>query len=269
MNSVNAQNPSSSTAPNQPQKADKMVQTENDNVSNCVFIDLPKSYSSHKRCIVCFKYNSYQKLYVIPSEARVQALIEKNIFIPDQCRTCGLHLNGNRFKKEILDLIVPYKREVKMTKQSIEELVKCLIEASKKNSLFDEFSNTSSLDDETCKSTTGFSKNDFEIILSHLTDLNDSSVRTKSQALSIYLFWLKTGLNQESIKAYFKLNNRVDVSRYCEQIRKCLLESFVPEYLGCKNLNRAEWLEQNSLIVKELFSLKDDQFAVVADGNYS
>ena len=70
------------------------------------------------------------------------------------------------------------------------------------------------LDDETCKSTTGFSKSDFNIINNHLTEMKDSSLRTKSQALAIYLFWLKTGLNQEAIRANFNINNRVDVSRY-------------------------------------------------------
>ena len=107
------------------------IETSNINSSNdSIILDLPKSYSSHKRCIICFKNNLYVKLYVVPSEARVQTMISKSIFIPDQCRTCHTHLQGNRFKKEALDLIVPFKNEVKMDSKSVKDLISSLIEAA-------------------------------------------------------------------------------------------------------------------------------------------
>ncbi|CAF0839776.1 unnamed protein product [Brachionus calyciflorus] len=98
--------------------------------------------------------------------------------------------------------------------------------------------------------------------------MKDSNVRTKSQALAIYLFWLKTGLNQEAIKAHFKIENRTDVSRYCEQVRAALTEYFVPNYLGCESLRRDQWVIQNSTIATELYSLSNDQLVVIADGTY-
>ncbi|CAF1003785.1 unnamed protein product [Brachionus calyciflorus] len=236
--------------------------------NDSIILDLPKSYSSHKRCIVCFKSNLYIKLHVVPSEARVQIMVLKGIFIPDNCRICFIHLQGFRFNKEALDSIVSFKNEIKMESKSVKDLICSLIDASKKKSLFDEFADFNSLDDETCKETTGFFKKEFEIINHYLADMKDSNVRTKSQALAIYLFWLKTGLNQEAIKAHFKIENRTDVSRYCEQVRAALSEFFVPNYLGCNSLRRDQWVTQNSIIATELYSLSNDQFVVIADGTY-
>ncbi|RNA36562.1 Pogo transposable element with [Brachionus plicatilis] len=45
-------------------KIDKLVQTNCNTVSEFILVDLPKSYSSHKRCIVCFKSNSFKKLHL-------------------------------------------------------------------------------------------------------------------------------------------------------------------------------------------------------------
>ncbi|CAF0715286.1 unnamed protein product, partial [Brachionus calyciflorus] len=94
------------------------IENQNFNVrssNDSIILDLPKSYSSHKCCSICYKNNLYAKLHVIPSEAGVQTMISKSIFIPDQCRTCHTHLQGNRFIKEAFDLIVSFKNEKKWT----------------------------------------------------------------------------------------------------------------------------------------------------------
>lgn len=84
--------------------------------------------------------------------------------------------------------------------------------------------------------------------------MRDSHVRTKSQALAIYLFLLKTGMTQEAIKAHFKLDERVEVSRYCEQIRSSLLANFVPLYLGPGVLDRNEWIKLNTPIAQLFYN---------------
>ncbi|RMZ97885.1 hypothetical protein BpHYR1_025992 [Brachionus plicatilis] len=97
-----------------------------------------------------------------------------------------------------------------------------------------------------------------------IPDENTSSqVRTKSEALAIYLFWLETGMTQRIIKAHFRLNERVDVSRYCEQVRMSLLAKFVPDFLGPDVIERSEWVKQNTEIAKELYGLKDDNLQTV------
>ncbi|RMZ94921.1 hypothetical protein BpHYR1_041239, partial [Brachionus plicatilis] len=97
-------------------------------------------------------------------------------------------------------------------------------------------------------------------LIVYLDEMKDSQVRTKSEALAIYLFCLKTGMTQRVIKAHFRLNERVDVSRYCEQVRMPLLAKFVPDFLvSCPDvIERSEWVKQNTEIAKELYGLKDD-----------
>ena len=65
-----------------------------------------------------------------------------------------------------------------------------------------------------------------------------SKYRTKSQALAIYLFWLKTGMTQETIAAYFggDLEQR-DISHLNEQVRTHL-DEFVNKNYGSKHLTR-------------------------------
>ncbi|RNA22087.1 Vacuolar sorting-associated 13C [Brachionus plicatilis] len=225
--------------------------------SQFIYINLPKSFSSHKNCVIC--RNNCTKLHLIQSEARIQALLSKNIFIPRGSRTCQSHLNeAGLFKNDHLDLIKISKYESKINRVSANDLIQTLIEASKKKSLFYEFSDPSKIDNDTCKNTTGFNKEEFNIICSYLDEMKDSQVRTKSQALAIYLFWLKTGMTQRVIKAHFRLNERVDVSRYCEQVRMSLLAKFVPDFLGPDVMERSEWVKQNTEIAKELYGLKDD-----------
>lgn len=75
--------------------AEKLQSQEND----FIFVDLPKSYSSHKNCVICRK--NCGKLHIIQSEARTQVLLSRNIFIPVGCRTCRVHLNeSGLFKME-------------------------------------------------------------------------------------------------------------------------------------------------------------------------
>ena len=50
--------------------------------------------------------------------------------------------------------------------------------------------------------------------------MRNTNERSLSQALAIYLYWLKTGLDQDSIADHFGTITRRQVSAYCEQIRQ-------------------------------------------------
>ncbi|CAF1101911.1 unnamed protein product [Brachionus calyciflorus] len=80
--------------------------------------------------------------------------------------------------------------------------------------------------------------------------MRDSINRTKSQALAVYLFWLKTGLDQQTIASYFNLENRISISHMCQQVRATLTEDFVPYNLGPSVMGGDEWVKQNSEIAK-------------------
>ena len=96
--------------------------------------------------------------------------------------------------------------------------------------------------------------------------MRNTDVRSISQALAIYLFWLRTGLDQQTIGSIFNVD-QVEVSRFCQQIRDGLAD-FVKSHLGANIKTREDWLKHNTYIVKKLFDLKENQMAIVADGTY-
>ena len=84
----------------------------------------------------------------------------------------------------------------------------------------------------------------------------------------MYLFWLKTGLDYQTIACHFEINDGLDVLRYLKQVRNGLLEFFVEENLGIGHLTREEWISNNSNIATELFCEEKNQLILVADGTY-
>lgn len=48
--------------------------------------------------------------------------------------------------------------------------------------------------------------------------MRDTEQRSISQALAIYLFWLRTGLDQFNIAAIFNIRSQQVVSNYLDQV---------------------------------------------------
>ena len=124
------------------------------------------------------------------------------------------------------------------------------------------------LDDEFSFRFTGFSLDELSFILQELKSLKNSPGRSKCQALTVYLFWLKTSLDQNSIAYIFGSIDRNKVKNYCKQVREALTLDFVHHFLGANSKSREEWLDQNSEMSKLLFDMSEDQLGVIADGTY-
>ena len=84
--------------------------------------------------------------------------------------------------------------------------------------------------------------------------------RTKSQALAVYLFWLKTSCYQDIKATYFGayLSQR-DISRYCDQVRVALNESFFKENIGPLSKSCEELLNDISLFAKAFYQKENDE----------
>ncbi|CAF1079292.1 unnamed protein product, partial [Brachionus calyciflorus] len=218
-----------------------------------VFVDIPRTTASH-RCFVC-KMNPEKftnvKLRVIRIEAIAETFIIKNILIPANSRCCSSHLDENQLlNDEALNQLLTVKNDSKVNK-----------------GLLSKFANPNLITEEICMKNSGFEKKDFLIIHDSLKSMRNSNLRTKSQALIVYLFWLKTGLDQTTIGAHFDLC-QLEVSRICQQVRESLFKDFVPLNLGPKVKPRIEWLTHNSYISRELFCQTEEQLILVCDGTY-
>ena len=98
--------------------------------------------------------------------------------------------------------------------------------------------------------------------------MQNSEERTRSQALAVFLFWLKTGNRQEMIATHFSTISKQDESCYCEQVREALATYFVPEHLGAHAKTRDQWLQHRTLISNELFDAHDGKLLLAAEGTF-
>lgn len=174
-------------------KENKQKMTSN----NEVFVDICRPALSHHVCLICKKDESYQKLKLISQYAIIVAFCDTRILIPFGARACSSHFDSMfNLKNEALNNMKVYKTNSKLNAQQIEDLLSGLRSYAMTNSVFKKFSDLNSISDEMCVRNTNFNRSQFIEILDSITTMRNSIVRTKSQALAIYLFWLKTGLDQ-------------------------------------------------------------------------
>ena len=116
------------------------------------------------------------------------------------------------FNSEALEVIEPYNNSIKMNSKSVKVLFEKLRQEILHKSWFYSFEDLDRLADFDCLKITGFTRDEFLYISNFLKELNNSPIRTKNQCLAIYLFWLKTGLDQETIEAFCHMCCRWDHS---------------------------------------------------------
>jgi hypothetical protein len=98
--------------------------------------------------------------------------------------------------------------------------------------LFEKYAKLTTISERECLQNTGLTKDQFSTLLNDLKSLKNSPQRTKTQALTTYLFWLKTGLSYRSIATLLSIDDFQNVGNYCTQVRVSLLKDFVQKNLG-------------------------------------
>lgn len=247
-------------------KSDEKTLVEKNCLNNEIYVDIARSVTSHGYCLICKKSNNYQKLKQISKEAIIEAFCQTRILIPFGSRACPTHFDSLfKLKLEDLNEIKIYRTNTKLNSQQIEDLLLGFRSYAKISSLFKRFSNLNTITDDMCIRNTNLNKKQFVEMASYIS--TNSPIRSKTQALVIYLFWLKTGLDQRMVATHFELDSQFDISRILSQVRSGLSD-FVKDNLGAAHLTRDQWLENNSKIAQELFCLRKSQFILMADGTY-
>lgn len=244
-----------------------------------VRVKIPKAQSSHRRCVVCsmpFRIeNLKQQSTIICEEAIVDCFVETGILIKRKCRCCASHLieNSKKLSEDALNLIQACTFETTLSEDDVTFLLVQLRERAKNNSIFEQFKHPFATPELLVRRTCGVSKSDFNELLEFLSSMNNTKERTKSQALAIYLFWLKTGVTQDIISAYFdlKLTQR-EISHYCEQVRVSFSD-FVKKNLGAACRTRDEWVCHNSSFCEVFYQSSvpkesAPRLFLIADGTY-
>ena len=236
-----------------------------------ITLNFDRTKSTHKKCFVCNKEAGLVRFSEINDEGIIEVYIKTGILIAPGSRCCRNHLSENKhlLNDELQNLAI-YKDEIELDHKKIEDLFKSFRSRDKKTSLFEKFGDYASMEDEDIKNTTGLSKVDFSFVLNQLKSMKNSPERKKEQALAVYLFWLKTAIEQNVIAIYFGIidEHKCKISNYCNQSRTSLIKDFVPIYLGAKHLKREDWLLNNNKTVETLFKLSKLQFVFICDGTY-
>ncbi|XP_060073207.1 uncharacterized protein LOC132553020 [Ylistrum balloti] len=115
---------------------------------------------------------------------------------------------------------------------------------------------------------TGFTKQQFDEIVTHLTSLNNSAVRSIRTCLAVFLFKLRSGLSNKLIGVLFHLTYS-QIQRIVNSTRNALVEDFVPDNLGFQHISHGDFVQNHTTnIAKSLFQPGENEAIVVADGTY-
>ena len=77
----------------------------------------------------------------------------------------------------------------------------------------------------------------FNQLIATLPSIRSSSIRSIQVAVAVFLAKLLLGLSNRILATLFRLDNGV-VSHVISQVRKALINDFVPYYLGLQHINR-------------------------------
>ena len=223
-------------------------------------LSVESALSTHTACFIC--RDKTRPLREVKKKDIIHAYTNHKIFIKHHARCCDAHYDDNGFiRKEEFD-VIPTKK--KIYDQHLIKLFDVLRPTS--DNIFEQFQKPELIEENLCKKFTGLTKIQFLQLSEFIISLNQNTKRTKYQLIALYLYWLKTGMNQNDLALIFGKNeSQRCMSRYLNQIRFAIHKDFVPLFLGAEK-KRDFYLRYNSIMTQSLFDLEDDVLVLIADG---
>ena len=185
------------TSENNLQNQETIDSFNQENVNNDkTILKIKRGFASHSFCFICKRKTGSKPMTVLPIEAIIDVYIKREILIPLGARSCSDHLSENNYVKDdqienipIADISIGLSSEkIKIIFQTFKS------RDEKTSSIFNKFTDFTTVTEEICMKITGFTKDELFFISNELKSLINSENRTKLQAIAIYFFWLKTGL---------------------------------------------------------------------------
>ena len=231
--------------------------------TNLIEIEKPSSTYSQKYCIVC---RSTDNRNVITDEARLDAFIRFNLFIPKNSRGCKEHFLNNRLYTNCYETISIISNTSLLTPEELMWFLNKTTNSLQKNNLLLSFNNRS-ITSDSCKSVTGLTESQFFDLVPKLKSIRDSQNRTKIEAIVIFLSRLKTNLSLESLATFFSLHRSKLMGNICNEVETAFLKDMTPYYVGCRNLTREILLSRQSKLAKIL--IPHSELILICDGTYA
>ncbi|CAM4847138.1 unnamed protein product [Rotaria magnacalcarata] len=244
--------------------------------SNANIDTQPKSISipifrcskSHHSCVFCDEKDPCSTK-VLSRIQRTMIFLKCGIIAAPGSRCCTSHLCEDGLTIKSFDHIRISKPD-RWQIDSIEfqifvEDIRVILFKQKK---FD-FDDPSCFSDEGYQTIVGLCKEQFNRLVNTVSSMRNSPVRSVRVAVAVFLAKLRLGLSNRVLAVLFNLENKRVVSRINNQVRKALMEDFVPYHLGLKHITRETAIEQHqTAIATILHTNKPNQLCVIADSTY-
>lgn len=151
---------------------------------------------TEKKCCLC---GNTKGRSAIPHSARMQAWGSKRLRIPKNNRCCSLHLKNGQLTNEALELLQPSHDCAVMDEKEARTWTHILTGLAYKNAPLVDFRADSELTDDDYLTLTGFLRENFDTIMSYCGSLNNSSARSKRNAVAMLLLQLRLNLSQKTL----------------------------------------------------------------------
>lgn len=230
----------------------------------CVELPFPRLASTEKLCCIC---GSDDNRCRISFEARSQVFKKRKIFIPDGNRCCQKHLfNKDRFLYEDIENLRVHSHSITITVDELTNLLgKLAIDAD--SSILDKIGDFSCSEHQ-MNVFTGLSWDNIIKLRDMMTSMRNSQTRNVTQALTVFLFKLRTGSSNAVTASVLGLDHEQIVSEYCNSVIQSFEKDVLPTRFGIHAITRETIAENSSNMVKNLFQLSDDKLMLICDGTY-
>lgn len=227
------------------------------------------SQTASRSCVICNAVNDVHRLSIT---CRVNAYLIKNIYIPENVRSCAHHLDERGcFPKLVLDTLRSVNRPYFIRGQQLQ----CFLEQIR--NVFntqDRFNDENNFTDEEFKSISPIDKVQFRNLHTYCDRVpvkRDFRYVSKKYLLT-FLCKLRQGLSDDFLKVIFIYNSREVVSSIINLVRKSLLLRFVPQNIGFQAITRQTYIERHvTEFANELYNPEPltPQAIAVVDATYS
>lgn len=230
------------------------------------FIELPfpRVVSTHAYCFLC-KQRAVG-LVRVPFHARMQIFKQKELYVPKENRCCPEHLIKDRLYTSDLVLLKKCSNTSLIESDEVKRFIFALAQNTDK-SLFDAVGDLS-LPERQLKAFTGLGWESIEKLSRMLTSMRNTSIRTVTQALVVFLFKMRTGNSNHIIASTMGLPNDQDISNMCASVINSFETDILPIKFGV-DANSRDFLitEHTSGVAQHLHNI-GDRLALICDGTY-
>ncbi|XP_062603051.1 uncharacterized protein LOC134264781 [Saccostrea cucullata] len=220
---------------------------------------------SHSCCLVCKRRGP--KLIVVSETVRFNFFVHYNSLIPPGSRCCPVHIDSDSFTEEASNHMNNFRKQTDVNRSDIMHLLQKirenLVQTGNERINFDR-----SMSDSDVRNLTGLDKVSFQNLLSYLTVVRDTPVRSKRTCLGFFLTKMKTGMSNKLLSTIFNIS-KDSIRRAISSVRKNLRQTFVPSNIGFHHVTREQVIQDHTRpLAQTLFGEHCLPAILVIDGTY-